>query len=113
MIVVLRELREGDHGRDVPVDVARVVRVGRMHEASTDDIQNVGVAGETGRAVLSLRRFTCRDFPGDDLSQVVDADGVLYNVVGEPKRFRGSSRTARDTVLLRQAGVVRSRGNYG
>lgn len=105
VVVVLREHVEGERGRPVPVVVGRVAVVGRMQESTTDDVVAYAAAGE--QQVMHLRRFICRDFPGDDLAQVVDAEGVLWNVVGEPKRHVGSRRTRRDVVMLRQAGVRR------
>ncbi|CAM2928749.1 hypothetical protein LA343_11525 [Corynebacterium falsenii] len=105
VVVLLRENREGERGRLEPVVVGRTAVDGRLQESSSADIQSYAAAGESG--VLNMKRFYCRTFPGDDLSQVIDADGVLYNVVGEPKRHRGSRRTARDVVYLKQAGVKR------
>lgn len=105
VVCVLRENREGERGRLVPVEIGRVSVPGRMQQSTTDDISAYAAAGETG--VLNMKRFYCRSFPGDDLSQVIDSEGVLYNVVGEPKRHRGSTRTARDVVTLRQASVKR------
>lgn len=105
VVVLLRENREGQRGRVEPVVVSRVAVEGRLQESSSSDIQAYATAGESG--VLNIKRFYCRGFPGDDLAQVLDADGVLYNVVGEPKRHRGSRRTARDVVYLKQAGVKR------
>lgn len=105
VVVLLRENREGERGRLEPVVVGRVAVDGRLQESSSADIEAYATAGESG--VLNMKRLYCRSFPGDDLSQVLDADGVLYNVVGEPKRHRGSRRTARDVVYLKQAGVKR------
>ena len=105
VVVLLRENREGERGRLEPVVVGRIAVEGRLQESSSADIQSYAAAGESG--VLNMKRFYYRAFPGDDLSQVIDADGVLYNVVGEPRRYRGSRRTARDVVYLKQAGVKR------
>ncbi|RAV34253.1 hypothetical protein [Corynebacterium heidelbergense] len=105
VVVVLREMRPGKRGVDVPTEIGRVSCLGRMQESTSTDVQAYAAAGETG--VLNLKRFYTRVFPGDDLSQVIDADGVLWNVVGEPKRHRGSRGTARDVVALRQSGVRR------
>ncbi|WP_147592726.1 hypothetical protein [Corynebacterium provencense] len=103
--VVLREMRDGDRARQVPVETGRVTVYGRLQESSSEDITAAAAAGEIG--VMTVKNFICPRFPGDDLSQVIDGDGVLYNVVGEPKRHRGSRATARDVVRLREAGVVR------
>lgn len=107
VVVILRENREGDRGHLVPVEVGRVVRHGRLQESTADDVQTVLAAGVTDQRVLSLKTFICADFPGDDLAQVEDAAGVVYDVVGEPKRMRGSRRTHRDVVRLKSTGVVR------
>lgn len=104
-VVILRENREGERGHPVPTEVGKVLVTGRFQESTTSDIQAYAAAGET--QVLTMKRFICRRFPGDDLSQIVDKDGVLWSVVGEPKRHRGSRRTARDVVLVKQAGVRR------
>lgn len=107
--VVLRENRMGERGRLVATEVGQVSCFGRIQQSTTDDISAYAAAGETG--VLNLKRFYCRSFPGDDLAQVIDEEGVLYDVVGEPKRHRGSSRTARDVVTLRQTSVKRGQRN--
>lgn len=107
VVVILREPREGERGRTVPVEVGRVVVQGRLQESTTDDIQTVAAAGVTDQRVLSMKSLICASFPGDDMSQVEDADGVVYDVVGEPKRHRGSRRTARDVVRLKSTAVVR------
>lgn len=107
--VVLRENQMGERGRLIPTEVGRVSCFGRIQQSTTDDISAYAAAGEAG--VLNLKRFYCRSFPGDDLSQVIDGEGVLYDVVGEPKRHRGSSRTARDVVMLRQTSVKRGLRN--
>lgn len=105
VVVILREAQEGERGATEHVEIGRVTVQGRLQESSVDDIQTAAAAGETG--VLHMKNFRCGRFPGDDLSQVIDGYGTLYNVVGEPKRHRGSRRTARDVVYLKQAGVRR------
>lgn len=108
LLVWHREAREGATGRTVYVDVGEPVEIyGRLQPATDNDIQVVGLAGESGEAVLTLRRLSCPSFPGDDLARVVDADGREYEVVGEPTRHRESKGTRRDTVLLRQKGLKR------
>lgn len=111
VVVILREHREGPRGRMEPVEVGRVRCVGRMQQSTVEDITAFAAAGE--QQVLNLQRFYCRHFPGDDLSQVIGENGVLYTVVGEPKRHHGSRRTQRDVVTLRQTGVERGvRGGH-
>ena len=105
--MILRENREGDRGHVVPVEVGRVVCHGRLQESTAEDIQTTVAVGVTDQRVLSMKTFICSDFPGDDLAQVEGRDGTLYDVVGEPKRMRGSRRTRRDVVRLKSTGVVR------
>lgn len=107
--VVLREMRENDRGRKEPVETGMVDCWGRMQQSTTDDITAYASAGEAG--VLNLKRFFTRSFPGDDLSLVIDGEGIVHQVVGEPKRHRGSRRTARDVVALRQTSVKRGLRN--
>lgn len=105
VIVILREEVEGSRGAKEKVEVGKVRLSCRVQESTTDDIQNAAAAGEEG--VLHMKTLRCARFPGDDLSQVVDEHGTLFNVVGEPKRHRGSRRTQRDVVTLKQAGARR------
>lgn len=102
--VVLHERREV-RGRMQTVETGRVECYGRLQESSSEDIATYASAGEQG--VLSMRRLYTRRFPGDDLSTVIDGDGVSYAVVGDPKRHQGSRRTRRDVVTLRKKGLVR------
>lgn len=104
--VILRENRVGPRGVKDTVPIGEVDVLGRMQQVSSSDVQAFAAAGES--QVLQLKRFYCRSFPGDDLSQVVDGDNIIYNVVGQPQRHIGSRRTARDVVTLRQAGVKRT-----
>lgn len=103
--VVLREMQVGKHGRLVPVETGRVECWGRIQPATTEDIAGLASAGET--QVLNMKNFFCRFFPGDDISQVIDHTGTIYNVVGEPQRHRSSRRTSRDVVKLKQTSVNR------
>lgn len=84
---------------------------GRLQESTVDDIQ--AYTGAIDHGVLHMKRFYCAVFPGDDLSQVLDEDGRLYDVVGEPKHHHGSRRTRRDSVMLRQVAVVRGDNSSG
>lgn len=105
--VVLRRNVEGKNGKPVAEVVGRVTTFGRLQEGTADDVTVAGLAGESGEAVLTTRRFICRNFPGDDLSLVRDSAGREYRVLGEPKRHRGSRGTARDAVFLQQINVKR------
>lgn len=106
--VIKRERVEGKNGRRVFREVGRETIFGRIQEASTEDLQAFAAAGEQG--VKHLRRFYCAGFPGDNLSLVKDSGGVLWDVVGDPKRHRGSRRTRRDEVVLRRVGVENGSG---
>ena len=99
--VIRRENQIGRHGRLVPVETGRVECWGRIQPSTTDEILGVATAGET--QVLTMKNFLCRTFPGDSLSQVLDSNGMLYNIVGEPERFTSSRLTARTVVRLKQA----------
>lgn len=103
--VILRENREDDRGRLQPVEIGRVSLLCRIQPLSTADITAYAAAGERG--VMTMKKLVCSDFPGDDLSQVLDADGTIYNVSGEPLRHNGSRRTSHVVVTLKQAFVKR------
>ncbi len=95
--VVLRREVKDRRGKMVPEEVGRVLCRGFLQESSSSDVERY--AG-TGVAVADLRRFiTMEGFPGDANSLVV-ADGVIYEVVGAPKRHRNSRATAHDAVTL-------------
>ena len=95
--VVIRTMSQDSRGARVPTEVGRVLCTGMLHNSTTADIERY--AG-TGVAVQDMKRFVTREFPGDDISQVVTADGVTWDVVGSVKRFRNSRMTSRDVVLL-------------
>jgi hypothetical protein len=63
-----------------------------------------GVAEESaaqGQETTTLYRFLCRDFPAGPYAKVT-FDGADWDVVGEPKKHRGSAATRHTTVLLRE-----------
>lgn len=95
--VILREVVTDSRGHHVPQEVGRVLCRGMVHVSTQADVERY--AG-TGMAVQDMRRFVTREFPGDDVSQVILSDGVVYDVVGAPKRFRNSRMTSRDVVML-------------
>lgn len=108
--LILRHNEEGATGRFEPVEDTRITAFGRMNESSTTDIQDVTAAGEVGVSVLTMKRLTLTGrYIGiaDDLTQVIDAAGVKYSVVGEPKRHRGFRATQRDVLLLRATAAGR------
>lgn len=103
VVVILRTMGKDSRGAMVPTELARVICTGSLHEATQADVERY--AG-SGVAVYDLKRFVTYDFPGDDISQV-EVDGVVYDVVGAPKRYRNSRMTARDVVLLSATKQVR------
>lgn len=104
--VVIRERQTTPTGHTKLSEVRRVELRCRLQESTTDDITALAAAGET--AVLHMRRLYCQHFPGDDISQVVESSGRVWNVVGEPKRHRQARGTSRDVVMLRAAGAERA-----
>ena len=102
--LILRGNVVGESGRLEPRELSRVTAYGRMNEASSTDIQDITSAGEVGTSVLTTKRLTLHgqytDI-ADDMTQVIDASGIKYNIIGEPKRHRGFRATRRDVLLLR------------
>lgn len=108
--LILRHNEEGETGRIEPVEDTRITAFGRMNESSTTDIQDITAVGEVGVSVLTTKRLTLAGkYIGiaDDLTQVIDAAGVKYNVIGEPKRHRGFRAIQRDVLLLRATAAGR------
>lgn len=95
--VVLRAIVTNEHREREAVEVGRVLWSGRISPSTMEDVERY--AG-SGAAVLDLIRFTCQDFPGDDLSQVITSDGRVWDVVAAPQRYRSSPRVTRDIVRL-------------
>lgn len=95
-VVIIRTIGEDERGDRVPIEVSRVIVPGRLSPSTNEDIERVG---GTGDALLQLMRFTCYEFPGDDLS-LVEVGGTTYEVKGGVQRYRSSRRTARDVVML-------------
>lgn len=95
--VVLRAQGRNSRGQPEPVEVGRVPCAGQWSPSTEADVERYM---ESGSAVSEFRRFTTREFPGDDLSQVITPDGRVWEVVGTPRRYRSSRNTARDIVML-------------
>lgn len=95
--VVLRTMGKDSRGARVPVEVGRVLQTGQLQHSTQADVERYA---QTGTAVQDMQRFICREFPGDDISQVVTSDGRVWDVVGSVQRHRNSRRTSRDVVLL-------------
>ena len=95
--VVLYTATTNDRGKVEKVEVGRVLVAGRLQPSTQADVERYAGAGA---AVYDTMRFICKSFPGDDISEVVDANGTVYSVVARPRRHRSSRKTARDVVLL-------------
>lgn len=98
--VVLRTMGLDSRNSRVPVEVGQVLATGQFQPATQEDVERY--AG-TGTSVLDMARFITPEFPGDDISQVITADGRVWDVVGAPARYRSSRRTSRDIVRLSAA----------
>ena len=96
--VILNRATVDSRGRASTEEVGRVLATGRLQPIGQSDIDRY--AG-SGVAVQDTVRFSTSNFPGDDISEVIDRHGVTYAVVGAPRRERSSRRTQRDVVLLR------------
>lgn len=95
--VVLYRSIVNERGKADKAEVGRVLATGRLQPSTQADVERYAGAG---KAVYDTMRFICKKFPGDDLSEVVDAEGTVYEVVARPKRHRSSRATSRDVVLL-------------
>lgn len=95
--VILYRAVVDDRGKTTKAEVGRVLATGRLQPSTSADVERYASAGV---AVYETMRFICKNYPGDDLSEVIDAEGVRYEVVGAPRRHRSSRATHRDIVLL-------------
>ena len=95
--VVLYRVVINERGKTDKEEVGRVLVAGRLQPSTQADVERYGGSGV---AVHDAMRFICKRFPGDDLSEVIDADGVVYDVAARPKRHRSSRATSRDVVML-------------
>ncbi len=95
--VVLYRAVVNERGKADKAEVGRVLATGRLQPSTQADVERYAGAGN---AVYDTMRFICKQFPGDDLSEVISAEGTVYDVLARPKRHRSSRATARDVVLL-------------
>lgn len=95
--VVLYRAVVNERGKADKAEVGRVLATGRLQPSTQADVERYAGAGS---AVYDTMRFICKQFPGDDLSEVISAEGTVYDVLARPKRHRSSRATARDVVLL-------------
>lgn len=66
-----------------------------------------------GQQTSTTYRFLCRDFPAGPYARVV-FDGSDWDVVGEPKKHRGSALTRHSTVWLKErAPIVEDESSSG
>lgn len=97
VLVVLYRSVVNERGKTDKAEVGRVLVDGRLQPSTQADVERYGGAG---MAVHDAMRFICKRFPGDDLSEVIGPDGVVYEVAARPKRHRSSRATSRDVVML-------------
>lgn len=97
VLVVLYKSIINERGKTDKQEVGRVLVAGRLQPSTQADVERYGGAGV---AVHDAMRFICKRFPGDDLSEVIGPDGVVYEVAARPKRHRSSRATSRDVVML-------------
>ena len=95
--VVLYRAVVNERGKADKAEVGRVLATGRLQPSTQADVERYAGAGN---AVYDTMRFICKQFPGDDLSEVISAEGTVYDVLARPKRHRSSRATDRDVVLL-------------
>lgn len=95
--VVLYRAVVNERGKADKAEVGRVLATGRLQPSTQADVERYAGAGN---AVYDTMRFICKQFPGDDLSEVISAEGTVYDVLARPKRHRSSRATARDVVVL-------------
>lgn len=95
--VILRTMGTDSRNARVPVEVGRVLCTGRVQPTTATDVERYM---NTGTSVVDMSRFITPEFPGDDLSQVITADGVVHDVVGRVQRRRSSRMTSHDVVIL-------------
>lgn len=94
--VVLRRPTTNERGKTEYAEVGRVLCDGALQPSTQADVERYD---GSGMAVQDTMRFIARNFPGDDVS-LVEHEGITYRVIGAPRRYRSSPRTARDIVLL-------------
>lgn len=83
-------------------ETARIGVTGRVTAVSTDEAGQLGAAGVD--AATTVKRLRCFEYPGDEHSQVITGDGVLYDVIGEPRRATHMRLRPQDSVLMRRIG---------
>ncbi|MDO5619274.1 hypothetical protein [Kocuria sp.] len=94
VLVQLYGLRSDDEGVEEVHALGEPVEVRcNVHPLSTDEREALGVL------TTETYRITARDWPGDHRTRVF-YDGRWWDQVGEPSRFRMSSRTQHDSVLI-------------
>lgn len=94
------EVEDGYGGtKRVPGPTAVQVR-GRFQPRGQVEAFTAGESASTGQEVDSVYRFICRVFPGGAFAKA-EFDGREWEVLGEPRRHRGSPRTRHDTVMLK------------
>lgn len=80
----------------------RIDITARITTVTAEEASLLGGAGVDDP--LTVKRLRCHGFPGDGHSQIIDGTGVLFDVVGEPKRANQMTVRPGDSVLLRRIG---------
>ena len=95
--VVLYRATTNERGKADKTEVGHVLVTGRLQPATQTDVERYAGAGA---GVYDTMRFISKRFPGDDLSEVIDSNGVRYTVLARPRTHRSSRATSRDVVIL-------------
>lgn len=80
----------------------RIDITARITTVTAEEASLLGGAGVDDP--LTVKRLRCHGFPGDEHSQVIDGSGVLFDVIGEPKRANQMTVRPNDSVLLQRIG---------
>lgn len=80
----------------------RIDITARITTVTAEEASLLGGAGVDNP--LTVKRLRCHGFPGDEHSQVIDGAGVLFDVIGEPKRANQMTVRPNDSVLLQRIG---------
>jgi hypothetical protein len=92
-----RTLQQTAHGTGLIDDGEPVAVRGSLQPLSAAES-----AQFDGTIALTQKRFICRTWPGDANSVVTDADGNLYDCVGDPQHFAMSPATDHFEVVLKR-----------
>ena len=90
---------EDEYGNELQVPGGAGIEVhGRWQPGTAEE------SASLGQQTFTVYRFLCREFPAGPFARV-HFDGSTWDVVGEPKRHRGSALTQHVTVWMRERAV--------